>query len=196
MISVKTVSSTKGIIPFCSFFFFYVYSYSLTYLALPGLRASQVALVVKNPPANAGDTRDRGLIPGLGWSPVGGHGNLFQYCCLENPMDRGAWRLQSIRSQRVRHNWRDLAHIQEKAMATHSSILAWRIPGMEEPDGLPSMGSHRVGHDWSDLAAAAAAAQTHTPGLRFGTWYLQSSSQHAGSFLAEACELWDDAYGI
>ena len=39
-------------------------------------------------------------------------------------------------------------------MATHSSVLAWRIPGTEEPDGLPSMGSHRVGHDWSDLAAA------------------------------------------
>ena len=42
-------------------------------------------------------------------------------------------------------------------MATHSSFLAWRIPGMGEPDGLPSMGSHRVRHDWSDLAAAAAA---------------------------------------
>ena len=40
-------------------------------------------------------------------------------------------------------------------MATHSSVLAWRIPGTEEPGGLPSMGSHRVGHDWSDLAAAA-----------------------------------------
>ena len=44
----------------------------------------------------------------------------------------------------------------ENAMATHSSVLAWRIPGMTEPDGLPSMGSHRVGHDWSNLAAAAA----------------------------------------
>ena len=44
----------------------------------------------------------------------------------------------------------------EKEMATHSSILAWRIPGMGEPGGLPSMGLHRVGHDWSDLAAAAA----------------------------------------
>ena len=43
-------------------------------------------------------------------------------------------------------------------MATHSSVLAGRIPGMAEPGGLPSMGSHRVGHDWSDLAAAAAAA--------------------------------------
>ena len=46
----------------------------------------------------------------------------------------------------------------EKEMATHSSVLAWRIPGMGEPGGLPSMGLHRVGHDWSDLAAAAAAA--------------------------------------
>ena len=43
-----------------------------------------------------------------------------------------------------------------KEMATHSSVLAWRIPGTGEPGGLPSMGSHRVGHDWSDLAAAAA----------------------------------------
>ena len=41
-------------------------------------------------------------------------------------------------------------------MATHSSVLAWRIPGMGEPGGLPSMGSHGVGHDWSDFAAAAA----------------------------------------
>ena len=54
--------------------------------------ASQVALVVKNPPANAGDIRDTGLIPGLGRSPGGGHGNPLQFSCLENPMDRGAWR--------------------------------------------------------------------------------------------------------
>ena len=44
-------------------------------------------------------------------------------------------------------------------MATHSSDLAWRIPGMGEPGWLPSMGSHKVEHDWSDLAAAAAAAE-------------------------------------
>ena len=43
-------------------------------------------------------------------------------------------------------------------MATHSSVLAWRIPGTGEPGGLPSMGSHRVGHDWGDLAAAAAGS--------------------------------------
>ena len=47
-------------------------------------------------------------------------------------------------------------HALEKEMATHSSILAWRIPGTGKPDGLPSMGSHRVGHNWRDLAAAAA----------------------------------------
>ena len=47
-------------------------------------------------------------------------------------------------------------HALEKEMATQSSVLAWRIPGTGEPDGLPSMGSHRVGHDWSDLAAAAS----------------------------------------
>ena len=46
-------------------------------------------------------------------------------------------------------------------MATHSSVLAWRIPGVAEPGGLPSMGSHRAGHDWSDLAAAAATYQHH-----------------------------------
>ena len=49
-------------------------------------------------------------------------------------------------------------HALEKEMAMHSSILAWRIPGTEEPGGLPSMGSHRVGPDWSNLLAAAAAA--------------------------------------
>ena len=49
-------------------------------------------------------------------------------------------------------------HALEKEMTTHSSILAWGIPGTEEPSGLPSMGSHIVRHDWSDLAAAAAAA--------------------------------------
>ena len=52
-------------------------------------------------------------------------------------------------------------HALEKEMATHSSTLAWRIPGTGEPGGLPSLGSHRVGHDWSDLAAAAAAYQSN-----------------------------------
>ena len=55
------------------------------------LVASQVALVVKRPPANAGDIRDVGSIPGSGISPGGGHGNPLEYSCLENPMDRETW---------------------------------------------------------------------------------------------------------
>ena len=54
-------------------------------------RASQVALVVRNRPANAGDIRDVGSVPGLGRSHGGGHGNPLHYSCLENPMDRGGW---------------------------------------------------------------------------------------------------------
>ena len=58
--------------------------------------ASQVALMVKNLPASAGDLRDMGLIPESGRSPGGGNGNPFQFSCLKNPMDRGAWQAQSI----------------------------------------------------------------------------------------------------
>ena len=69
--------------------------------------------------------------------------------------------LQSTGSLRVGHDWVTSLSLftfpaLEKEMATHSSVLARRIPGMAEPGGLPSVGSHRVGHDWSDLAAAAA----------------------------------------
>ena len=57
---------------------------------MPGL-VLQVALMVKNPPASAGDVRDTGSIPGLERSPGGGHGNPLQHSWLENPIDRGAW---------------------------------------------------------------------------------------------------------
>ena len=61
----------------------------------------------------------------------------------------------------------------EKEMATHSSVLAWRIPGMGEPGGLPSLGSHRFGHDWSDLAAAAAARGKFVkPKIRNTHWHI------------------------
>ena len=66
------------------------------------LWASQVALVVKNLPANAGDMRDADLILGLERSPEGGHDNPLQYSCLDNPMERGAW--QAIVSERVEHD--------------------------------------------------------------------------------------------
>ena len=62
-----------------------------TYMHVFRVGASQVALVVKNPPANAGDIRELGSIPGLGRFLGGGYGNPIQYSCLENPTDRGAW---------------------------------------------------------------------------------------------------------
>ena len=61
----------------------------MSWIAL--MKASQLALAVKNLPVNARDIRDMGLIPGSGRSREGGHGNPLQYSCLENPMDRGAW---------------------------------------------------------------------------------------------------------
>ena len=92
-----------------------------------------------------------------------GSGHPLQYSCLENPMDGGAWWAAVHGVQRVGHDWVTSFtfhfHALEKEMVTHSSVLAWRIPGMAEPGGLPSMGLHRVGHDWSDLAAAATEAE-------------------------------------
>ena len=64
-------------------------------------------------------------------------------------------------SRHIANIYRQLWCALEKEMATHSSVLAWRIPGMGEPGGLPSMGLYRVGHDWSDLAAAAAWCAGH-----------------------------------
>ena len=90
-----------------------------------------------------------------------GNGTPLQYSCLENPMDGGAWwaAVHGVTKSRTRLSGFPFTfhfHALEKEMATHSSVLAWRIPGTGEPGGLPSMGLHRVGHDWSDLAAAAA----------------------------------------
>ena len=77
-------------------------------------------------------------------------------------MDRGAWwaTVHGVAKSRTRLSDFTLTfhfHALEREMATHSSVLAWRIPGTGEPGGLLSMGLHRVGHDWSDLAAAAAS---------------------------------------
>ena len=90
-----------------------------------------------------------------------GNGNPLQYSCMENPMDGGAWWAAVpgvAKSPMWLSNFTFTFHFHalEKEMAPHSSTLAWRIPGMEEPGRLPSMGLHRVGHDWSDLAVAAA----------------------------------------
>ena len=100
--------------------------------------------------------------------------NIFQ--CLSGFKEihwRRQWHPTPVLLPGKSHGWRSLVgcspwgreesdtterlhfHALEKEMATHSSVLAWRIPGTREPGGLPSMGSHRVGHDWSDLAVAA-----------------------------------------
>ena len=90
------------------------------------------------------------------WHPL-------QYSCLESSMDGGApW----AAVHGVAKSWTRLSdftftfhfHALEKEMATHYSVLAWRIPRTGEPGGLPSLGLHRVGHDWWNLAAAVAAA--------------------------------------
>ena len=85
-------------------------------------------------------------------APLEGNGTPLQYSCLENPMDGGAWWAAVCG---VAKSWTRLSgftftfhfHALEKEMGTHSSVLAWRIPGMGESGGLLSMGSHRVGHD-------------------------------------------------
>ena len=113
----------------------------------------------KESTCNAGDTGDPNSIPGSGRFPEGGHGNPFQYTCLENPHGQRSlvgyspqghkeWaslaaqmvkRLPAVRKSRVRSlGWEDLL---EKVTATHSSTLAWRIPRTEEPGRLQSMGS-------------------------------------------------------
>ena len=99
-----------------------------------------------------------------------GNGNPLQYSCLENLMDGGAWwaAVHGVTRSRTRLNDFTFTfhfHTLEKEMATHSNALVWRILGMEEPGGLPSLRSHRVGHDWSDLAAAAAAPKSVVHGL-------------------------------
>ena len=110
-----------------------------------------------------------------------GDGTPLQYSCLENPRDGGAWwaaiygvaqswmwlkRFSSISSSNMFYIiwllpqqkiiFKGRIFRDSSGKYTHSSVLAWRIPGTGEPGGLPSVGSHRVGHDWSDLAAAVA----------------------------------------
>ena len=97
-----------------------------------------------------------------------GNGTPLQYSCLENPKDEGAW---CAAVHGVSRSWIRLSdftftfyfHTLEKKMGTHSSVLAWRVPGMGEPGGLLSIGSHRVRHDWCD--SAAAEHQCHLEGV-------------------------------
>ena len=103
--------------------------------------------VVKNLPANAGVHVANSLQSGR--SPRRGNDNPLQFSCLGNPMDRGAWGAAVHGVARVGHDFTFTfhSHALKKEMAIHSSVLAWRIPGMWEPGGLLSVGSHRVRHD-------------------------------------------------
>ena len=117
-----------------------------------------------------------------------GNGTPLQYSCLENPMDGGAWKAAVHGVAEGRTRLSDFTftfhfHALEKEMATHSSVLAWRIPGTGEPGELPSMGSHRVGHDWSDLAIAIAMRNINVDlSVRRETW------NHAWKF--RICRSW------
>ena len=99
----------------------------------------QVALVVKNPPANAGDIRDAGSIPVSGRSPVGGPGNPLQHSCLENPLDRGAWWATGNRVAQSRTRWSNWAHTEtpERTQCTLRGLLLG-------PCQLDSLGSARA----------------------------------------------------
>ena len=94
------------------------------------------------------------------YSPGEGNGTPLQYSCLENPMDGGAWwaAVHGVAKSRTRlsdFTFTSHFHALEKEMATHSSILAWRIPGRGEPGGLPSMGSQ----SWTQLKRLSSSSR-------------------------------------
>ena len=124
-----------------------------TPVLLPGKSHGQRSLEGCSPWGRWGlDTTER-LHFDFSLSCIGeGNGNPLQYSCLENPRDRGAWwaAVHGVAKSRTRLS--DFSfifhfHTLEKEVAIHSTVLAWRILGTEEPSGLPSMGSHRVGHN-------------------------------------------------
>ena len=91
----------------------------------------------------------------------------LQYSCLENPMDGGAWKaavhgVAEGQTQLSDFTFTFHFHALEKEMATHSSVLAWRIPGTGEPGGFPSMGSHRVGQSQTRLKRLSSSIRRGT----------------------------------
>ena len=91
-------------------------------------QASQVALMVKNPPANAGDKRDEGSVPGSERCPGGGHGNPLQDSCLENPMDRGAWGATVLGVTKSRTRLKQISTHARKRDAERSACCVGRSP--------------------------------------------------------------------
>ena len=145
-----------------------------------------VAQTVKNLPV-MWETQVR--FPGTGRSPGEGNGNPLPVFLTGKSHGRRS--LGGYTVHGVSKSWTQLRdftftfhfHALEKEMATHSSVLAWRIPGTGEPGRLLSMGSHRVRHDWSDLAAAAAAAASsknfhQETKLLLKTFFIYNSSSY------------------
>ena len=119
-----------------------------------------------------------------------GNGTPLQYSCLENPMDGGAWKAAVHGFDEGRTWLSDFTftfhfHALEKEMATHSSVLAWRIPGTGKPGGLPSMGSHRTRLKW--LSSSNRQCQ---PSHRF-LWF---SSRAPSNFCCVLLSLFNLAY--
>ena len=124
-----------------------------TPVLLPGKSHGRRSLVGCSPWGCWGSNMTERLHFHFSLSCVGeGNGTPLQYSCLENPIDGGPWWAAVHGVAKSRAGLSDFTftfhfHTLEKEMATHSSVLAWRIPGTGEPGGLLSMGSHRVGHD-------------------------------------------------
>ena len=117
-----------------------------------------------------------------------GNDTPLHYSCLENPMDGGAWwtAVHGVAKSQTRlsdFTFTFHFHALKKELATHSSVLAWRIPGTGKTGGLPSMGSHRVGHDWSDLAAAALISYCFSSWFFLMILFYISFSYHLPLFL-------------
>ena len=123
--------------------------------------ASQVVLVVKNPPANAGDMSDIGSIPGWGRSPGGGHGNPLQFSCLKNLMDRGAWRAKVHRVAKRRTRLKQLSmHSQEyyrrkclpltgrETSSSLNHLIQWGFLGRKNTSGLVWFTIQRMPFHW------------------------------------------------
>ena len=155
--------------PLVFFFFFFFFSLPSHTPPYSSLYSPPMDYTGNSPGQNTGVGS---LSLNLLWNE--GNGTPLQYSCLENPMDGGAW-WAAVHGVAKSVTWlSDFTftfhfHALEKEMATHCSVLAWRIPGTAEPGGLPSKGSHRVGHDWSDLAAALAAASSRYQGFPVGS---------------------------
>ena len=138
------------------------------------LRASQVAVVVKNLPASAGDVRDTGLIPGLGRSPGGGHGNPLQYSCLENPMERGAWQatVHGVSKSQTQLKWLSVHRLVRQlslssSLSPFTNIFGYLLPicGIW---GCRSMLSSRT-HP-KRLASCHGCDPTHSPERLSALW--------------------------